>query len=119
MSALILSLVPLAYASALTYTSLFQFKIPGEVMGFSCKCMGYYSMQWKSTDASSLLFNAFYLCRLQFPLCWLYLMVLDWEFPTEGKPLTRLRLTGFQTVVQMNTASFLGANGFNLFAALL
>merc|ERR1711920_48832 len=86
-------------------------------MGFSCQCMGFYSMQWRSTGPSSLLFNAYYLCRLQFPLCWLYLQVLDWDFPKEGKPLTRV--TAFQSVVQMNTKSFLGANGLNVVAAIL
>merc|ERR1712232_253875 len=79
--------------------------------------MGFYSMKWKSTDASSLLFNAFYLCRLQFPLCWLYLMVLDWDFSSEGN--SSVRVTAFQTVVQMNTTKFLGPNGLNLVAALL
>merc|ERR1712113_187216 len=115
MPVVIYSIVPLAYASGLTYHTWFQCKIPAEFMGISCRCMGFYSMQWRATDASSLLFNAYYLCRLQFPLCWLYLMVLDWDLRKNHD----VRVTAFQHVVQMNTNSFLGENGLNLVAALL
>jgi len=111
------SLVPLAYASFLTYVNLFKLNIPGEFMGYSCACMGFYSMQRRSSSASSLLFNAMYLCRFQFSLCWLYLMVLDWKFNAKDKLLTKT--TAFQCIVYMNTTSLLGANGLNLVAAFL
>merc|ERR1711957_629920 len=79
-------------------------------------------MQWKSSDASSLLFNATYLCRLQFPLVWLYLMSLDWKMEADEQAdhkAAPFQVTAFQQVVKMSTTSFLGADGLNIVASLL
>merc|ERR1712232_1338433 len=75
-------------------------------------------MQRRASTASSLLFNAAYLCRLQFPLVWLYLMSLDWPL-SEDEKAARFEMSAFQKVVEMDSASVLGPSGLNVIASLL
>ena len=79
------AVVPLAYMSGCTFTSLFQLN------WFSA-----YRLTQGRTDASGLLFNAYYLCRLQFCIGFNYLLMLDWP---SADAQGRVPLTAFHQIV--------------------
>ena len=52
---------------------------------FEVKFLKYFALTKRSSDASALLFNAYYLCRLQFSLGYNFLLVLDYTTVQENK----------------------------------
>lgn len=84
----IFSFVPLAYMSTCTFLSLFQFNW--------CKSA---TLTVKRTDASGLLFNAYYLCRLQFCLGFNFLLILDWPVAQNGAAFVQEPNTAFHSVI--------------------
>ncbi len=66
--------VPLLYMSVCSFYSMFEVKF-----------LKYFALTKRSSDASALLFNAYYLCRLQFSLGYNFLLVLDYTTVQENK----------------------------------
>ena len=86
-----LSLISLAYMSVCTFVALFQ------LTWFEAQ-----TLTKARTDASGLLFNAYYACRLQFAIGFNYLLTLKWRTEaTEAEQNDRNEpLTGFQLIVK-------------------
>ena len=74
----LMALLPLAYMTLCTFRTLFKFRLISQ----------FYLTPARSS-AGSLLFNAQYLVRLQFPLCVNYLLLLRYE-GSEGSAFRRL-----------------------------
>ena len=66
--------VPLLYMSSCSFYSMFEVKF-----------LKHFTLTKRSSDASALLFNAYYLCRLQFSLGYNFLLVLDYTTVQENK----------------------------------
>ena len=72
LSVILALFVPLAYTALCTYFAMFQMKL----------CDGMTLYPNKHSDASSLLFNATYACRLGPPICFNFLKLLHEQDPT-------------------------------------
>jgi hypothetical protein len=66
--------VPLLYMSSCVFYSMFEVKF-----------LKHFTLTKRASDASALLFNAYYLCRLQFSLGYNFLLVLDYTTVQENK----------------------------------
>ena len=71
---------------------------------FDIKFLKHYKLTKRSTDASGLLFNAYYLCRLQFSLGYNFLLVLDYATVQSNNaekpnPNGRMLHKAFQSVI--------------------
>mmetsp|Transcript_9983 Transcript_9983/g.37714 ORF Transcript_9983/g.37714 Transcript_9983/m.37714 type:complete len:658 (+) Transcript_9983:307-2280(+) len=95
----ILALLPLLYMSVATYRSLFKFKM-----------VDLFHLQPRGSVATALVFNSTYLIRLQFPLCYNYLLLLGYD---------DAKHTGFITYLmhRMDAVPILGFN-FSVYGGL-
>ena len=100
MAVLITSLIPFLYLSLCTYRSLFKFRLFGEM-----------NLQGPQQSSSlSLLLNAQYLIRLQFPLGYNYLLLLRYKASDN---------TGFMELMSNMTVIPILGTDFNVYAPLL
>ena len=96
----VISLIPLAYMSVCVYSSLFKLRI-----------FGRYGLRKGLSDGGALIFNAEYLVRIQFPLCYNYLLFLRYK-GSEGCAFMKV-------MSHMETVPFFGTLTFNSYAPLL
>ena len=94
----ILLLIPLIYISICMYRSFFRLKIP---------FVGTYTLFRHHSDVYALCFNAYYICRLQFSLCYHYFTLL--QVPHDIYTHSEL----YNIMGQMETIPVLGSQTFN------
>ncbi|KAK8810548.1 hypothetical protein WA158_007123 [Blastocystis sp. Blastoise] len=99
----IMSLIPLIYLSICMYRSFFRLRIP---------FIETYTLFHKHSDVYALCFNAYYICRLQFTLCYHYFSIL--QVPKSIYERSSL----YNIMGQMETVPFLGST-FNHYVPLL
>mmetsp|Transcript_22 Transcript_22/g.73 ORF Transcript_22/g.73 Transcript_22/m.73 type:complete len:669 (-) Transcript_22:270-2276(-) len=96
----LLALIPLFYMSLATYRSLFKFKM-----------VDLFHLQPRGSASTALIFNATYLIRLQFPLCYNFLLLLRYEDAS---------YTGFKTYLmnRMDMVPVFGTS-FNVYGGII
>ena len=86
---------------------------------FGVKFLKYYKLTARATDASGLLFNAYYLCRLQFSLGYHFLLVLDYAAVEGNKKAGAENHGKMHTALQKVVGNMSSIGWFNRYSPIV